>query len=130
MPKTKTQKDGEIQEFDPDHLRIRDVLLMVLLIVLAICLFVGISVRFGHDAGIKWGGLAMDSCLFFVFLLYKSRDHFRRRYFWVLTGVFVGVHFLGWVILLSHVEKWGLLSFGIMAFEVPLFNHLRDRPEF
>ena len=124
MPKKKAQEVERGQGFDPDHLRTRDVLLFILLL----CLWAGIRVEFGHDAAIKWGGLAVNSVILFAFLLYLSKEHFKRQYFWGLTGAFAAIHILGWTILLWHVETWGLLSFGLMAFEAPLFLYLRNRP--
>jgi hypothetical protein len=129
MSAIRARKNAGNRRFDPDHLRTRDILVLVPLIILGMGLFIALGARFGHDAAIKWGGLVIDSSVLFAFLLYDSREHFRRHYFWALTGIFAVFHFLGWVALLAHVEKWGLLSFGLMAFEAPVFIYLRNRPE-
>jgi len=51
----------------------------------------------------------------------------RKPKFWALTASLLLVHLGAWILLLSRVEKWGLLWFNIMIFELPIFWYLRAR---
>ncbi|MGA7858289.1 MAG: hypothetical protein WCA11_10210 [Terracidiphilus sp.] len=109
--------------FDPDNLTVRG----ALIIAAGFFLVGGIFIPFGHGAGVKFGGLTLGTILLFGYFAQDSQASHQNARFWILTAFLLVLHLAAWVILLMHVEKWGLLWFNIMVFELPVFWHLRDR---
>jgi hypothetical protein len=110
--------------FDPDALTAREAVIIGAGF-LVICFAYSIL---GHEAYVKWGGMTLDTAAIFGYFLHDSRRYFRVSRFWKLTSILLIVHLVAWIVLLMHVEKWGLPGFIIMVLELPAFWHLRDRP--
>jgi hypothetical protein len=115
-------------QIDLNNLSIRDVFVLLPFIIGFLALPMVLEAHFGHENSIKWGGLAVDSSVLFAFLIYRSTEFLKQRFFWLLTASFLVVHLVIWVTLLTHVEHWGLLGFNLMAFEVLPFFYFRDWP--
>jgi hypothetical protein len=109
--------------FDSDDLSLSESL------VIACGFFVvcGVSLAFGHDAYVKFGGLALCSSILFGYFLHLSREFLRDPKFWMLAASLMLVHLGAWIALLLHVERWGLLWFNIMIIELPVFLYFRTR---
>ena|ERR1035437_20028 len=112
-------------------LRARDYFLLILLGVLIF--FVGLKIAFvvldkwGHDAYIRWDGLAGFTLGLFVLFIAESEKFLRKWRFWLLVAILLAVHLTGFAIVLTHVEEWRLTWFMVMVFEAPLFFFLRNR---
>ncbi len=117
----RTDKRGQ---FDPDNLSARE----AVIIACGIFLVFGLFAAFGPDTNVKFGGLTLDSAILFGYFIHNSRKYLRYFRFWLLTASLLVIHLLLWITFLMHVEKWGLMGFSIMVFELPIFWHLRDRP--
>ena len=123
-----TTKESQVRRrFDQNHLSARDVAVIVPLIVGVSALFIALAFLVSDDTYIRWGGLTLDTCVLFGFLIYHSRPVVRRRDFWTLVGVFLLVHLVIWVSVLKLADQWKLAWFGVMALEAPLFILLRNR---
>ena len=109
--------------FDPDDLSLSESM------IIACGFFVvgGISLAFGHDAYVKFGGLTATTAILFGYFLHCNRAFLRYVKFWKLAACLLSVHLCAWITLLLHVEKWGLLWFNVMIFELPIFWYLRAR---
>lgn len=115
-------------QIDLDNLSARDVFVLLPFIIGLLVLPIVLDARVGHENSIKWGGLAVSSFVLFVFLICRSTQFLRQRFFWLLTVSFVVIHLVIWITILTHVEHWGLLGFNLMAFEVLPFFYFRDWP--
>jgi hypothetical protein len=110
--------------FDPENLTAREALLIAFVFFLT----VGVFLAADHDRYVKFGGLTISTAILFGYYVHDSREYLRKRRFWMLTACLLALHLVAWITLLIHVEKWGLLWFNIMVFELPVFWYLRDRP--
>jgi hypothetical protein len=110
--------------FDPDNLTGRE----AVVIAAGFFLVVGGFTVLGGKGHVKYGGLTVSTALLFGYFLHDSREYLRNPRLWMLTACLLVLHLTAWIILLTHVEKWGLLWFNIMVLELPVFWHLRDRP--
>ncbi len=110
--------------FDPDDLSPR----AAIVIALAFFLVCAIFMPLGHDAYVKWGGLSLYTAGVFGFFLNSSKRYLRTLKFWKLTSLLLVAHLAGWIVLLTHLDRWGLLWFSPMVMELPIFWYLRDWP--
>lgn len=117
----------ERRRFDLDNLSARDALTIALIVIGILTLGVVLNSFFGHDAYIRWGGLALDTALLFGFFVHLSRGSLRQRRFWILMLCLLAVHLVAWIALLKHVGEWRLMWFLVMVFELPVFFYLRAR---
>jgi len=124
-----TSNARKVWQIDPNHLTGRDVFVLSALIIGVFILMITFGLSTSHETYIKWGGLVLNTCVLFGYFAYDSRLVLQKRSFQVLTAVLLILHSAAWVILLSYVGEWKLLWFGVMAFELPTFCYLRDRPE-
>jgi hypothetical protein len=107
--------------------RVRDYILYVLITVAFAGMVFMIQGRWGHEALIRWGGLAGFTAVLFGYFVGDSRQHLRQHQFWVLTAILLVLHLTAFVILLSHVEEWKLMWFTGMVIEYPVFMYFRSR---
>jgi peptidoglycan/LPS O-acetylase OafA/YrhL len=82
--------------------------------------------RWGHDAFIRWGGLAGFTLGLFGLFVADNEKFLRKWRFWVVTAILLMGHLAAFVILLSHVDEWKLPWFMVMVIEYPIFIFLRD----
>ena len=108
--------------FDPDDLSVPAAIVIVVGLLL-IC-----GTFFATGLAAKWAGLVLSTLALFGYFIHGSRLHLRTPRFWILIGVLVTVHLVAWIVVLLHVDRWGLLWFNIMVFELPAFWYLRDWP--
>ena len=120
-------KSENRRRFDLDNLTARDVLIIVPVVIglLLLCAFFASSVS--HEIYIRWGGLVLDTAVLFGLFINYSRQFFRQLQFWVLTAVLLAVHLTAFAIVLTHVEEWQLMWFGVMVFEYPVLLYARNR---
>ena len=111
-------------KFDLDHLTLGE----SLVIVGGFLGIMALTLSFGHDAFIKWGGLSMTTLALFGLFINDSRPLLRTPRFWKVTAILFALHTIAWIVVLMHVREWGLLWFGVMVFELPTFIFARDRP--
>ena len=111
--------------------RVRNSLFFVLLCVLVAFAFLGMAFvvedRWGHDAFIRWGGLAGFTLGLFALFVSDSEKFLRRRRFWMVTAILLAGHLAAFEVVLTHVEEWKLMWFMVMVVEYPLFLFLRDK---
>jgi peptidoglycan/LPS O-acetylase OafA/YrhL len=106
---------------------------LLLALLGALVFLVGLRVAFavedkwGHDAFIRWDGLAGFTLLLFGLFVAESEKFLRKWRFWVVIVVLLMGHLAAFVIVLTHVEEWKLSWFMVMVFEAPLFFFLRDK---
>jgi hypothetical protein len=110
--------------FDPDDLSAGE----SIVIALGFFLVVGCFIVLGGEGHVKWGGMTLSTTVLFGYFVHDSRRFLRRSRFWILTGSLLALHLFAWIALLIHVERWGLLWFNIMVFELPVFWYLRGWP--
>jgi hypothetical protein len=110
--------------FDPDDLSVP----AAIVIALGFFLVAGCFIVFGGKGHLKWGGLTLSTAVIFGYFVRDSRKFLPKPRFWTLTGSLLMLHLLAWIALLIHVERWGLLWFNIMVFELPVFWYLRGWP--
>jgi len=123
-----TIKQSQIRRrFDPNHLKARDVAVLAPLILAIVGLFVAFAFLVSDDTYIRWGGLTLDTCVLFGFLICHSRPVLKGRGLWALLGGFLVAHLILWVLVLKLVDQWRLAWFAPMAVEAPLFILLRDK---
>lgn len=109
--------------------RVRNSLLYALLSVLIA--FAGLEITFGvedkwgHDAFIRWGGLAGFTLGLFALFVRDSETFFGTWRFWVVTAVLLAGHLAAFAVILTHVEEWKLMWFMVMVIEYPVFLFLR-----
>jgi hypothetical protein len=113
------------------NFRAKDYFLLILLG--ALLFFVGLKIsfvvvdRWGHDAYVRWDGLAGFTLGLFVLFVCDSEKFLRKWRFWVLTTILLAAHLTGFAIVLTHIQEWRLTWFMVMIFEYPLFLFLRDK---
>jgi hypothetical protein len=83
--------------------------------------------RWGHDAFIRWDGLAGFTIVLFGFFIGDSEKVLRQWRFWALFAILLVVHLTAFVIVLSRVEEWRLTWFMVIVVEYLPFRFLRDR---
>jgi hypothetical protein len=83
--------------------------------------------RWGHDAFIRWSGLAGFTICIFWFFVGQSEKFLRMRRFWAVTTILLIVHVAAFAIVLTHVEEWMLMWFMVMLIEYPLLLLLREK---
>ncbi|HEV2134550.1 MAG TPA: hypothetical protein VGR47_09805 [Terracidiphilus sp.] len=105
--------------------RVRDYVVYILIAFAFLGMVFLIEGRWGHDAFIRWGGLAGFTAVLFGYFITDSRQYFRERRFWILTAVLLSVHLTVFAFVLTHVEEWKLMWFMVMLFEYPVFVYLR-----
>jgi len=110
--------------FDPDDLSAP----AAIIIALGFFLVAGCFVVLGGRGYVKWGGLTLSTAVLFGFFIHYSRKFLRRPRFWILTAVLLAMHLFVWISILIHIERWGLLWFNFMVFELPVFWYLREWP--
>jgi len=110
--------------FDPEDLTLRE----SLVIAFGLVVVFGLFIAFRRDGSVKFDGLAISTAVLFGYFIHDSRKYLRNLRFWLLTACLLAAHLAAWIPLLLHAEKWGLLWFNIMVFELPVFWHLRGRP--
>lgn len=81
--------------------------------------------KWGHDAFIRWGGLAGFSSLLFGYFVSDSRPFLRERRFWLLTALLLATHLALFIAMLTQVDEWRLMWFTGMALEYPVFLFFR-----
>lgn len=107
--------------FDPDDLSAGE----SIVIALGFFLLVGCFIIFGGSGHVKWSGLTLSTAALFGFFVHESRKFLQRPRFWILLGLLLALHLLLWISILIHVQRWGLLWFNVMVFELPVFWYLR-----
>ena len=106
---------------------------LLLILLGALISFVGLKVVFvvqdkwGHDAFIRWDGLAGFTLGLFGLFVCDSAKFLRKWRFWVLVTLLLAVHLSGFAVVLTHVEEWRLPWFMVMVIEAPLFYFLRNK---
>jgi hypothetical protein len=83
--------------------------------------------KWGHDAFIRWDGLAGFTLLLFGFFVCDSEKLLRKWRFWVMTAILMMGHLAAFAIVLTHVEEWRLSWFMVMVIEAPLFYFIRNK---
>jgi peptidoglycan/LPS O-acetylase OafA/YrhL len=83
--------------------------------------------RWGHDAFIRWFGLAAFTLGLFALFVSESQKLLRKRRFWVVTAILLAGHLAAFAIVLTHVEEWKLTWFMVMVIEYPLLLFLRNK---
>lgn len=79
------------------------------------------------DQFMRWFGLAIFTTILFGAYLVDSRSLFRRRSFWVFTGLLLAIHVGLYSIALARVQSWKVVWFTILTFlELPVLPLLRD----
>ena len=102
-------------------------------LVSIVIVFAGLKITFavegkwGHDAFIRWGGLAAFTIGLFGLFMGDSEKFLRKWRFWGVTSILLTGHLAVFAIVLTHVEEWKLMWFMVMVVEYPLFLFLRDR---
>jgi len=81
--------------------------------------------KWGHDAFIRWGGLAGFTTVLFGYFVSDSRLFLRERQFWLMTALLLAMHLALFIVILAHVEEWRLMWFTGMALEYPVFLFFR-----
>jgi hypothetical protein len=113
------------------NLRARDYFLLILLGALIFLVFLRIAFavqdKWGHDAFIRWEGLAGFTLGLFGLFVAESEKFLRIWRFWVVTAILLMGHLAAFAIVLTHIEEWRLSWFMVMVFEAPLFFFLRDK---
>ena len=110
--------------------RVRDYVLYVLIAFAFLGTVFVVEGRWGHDAFIRWGGLAGSTSVLFGYFISESRDFFRERRFWILTALLLAGHLTAFFLVLTHVEEWKLMWFMVMVFEYPAFAYCRSRLQY
>jgi hypothetical protein len=80
-----------------------------------------------HDALIRWGGLAVNTCVLFGYFIADSKRLFGRVPFWILTACLLLAHLAIFGIVLHYASKWRLVCFLVMYLEAPILMVGRDR---
>jgi hypothetical protein len=81
--------------------------------------------KWGHEAFIRWGGLAGFTLALFGYFVGDSRSLLRERRFWLLTALLSATHLAFFIVVLTHVDEWRLTWFTGMALEYPVFLFFR-----
>ena len=65
---------------------------------------------------VRWWGFAGETVILFGYMLRATRQYWRYRRFWVGYIAFLGLHSLGYIMVLMRVEEWPLMWFVIVGF--------------
>jgi hypothetical protein len=113
------------------NLRGRDYFLLILLGTIIFLVFLKIAFavqnKWGHDAFIRWDGLAGFTLGLFGLFVADSEKFLRKWRFWVLTAVLLVVHLTAFAIVLTYAAEWKLMWFMVMVLEYPVFVFFRSR---
>ena len=82
--------------------------------------------KWGHEAYIRWGGLAGFTAVLFGYFIADSKDYLRNLRLWFVVVTLFSFHVASWGGMLIKVDEWRLPWFSAMAFEYPLFLFLRN----
>ena len=104
----------------------RDFALYFAIFVAFVALVFVIEHKWGHEAFIRWGGLIGYTGALFGYFISASRQYFRNRSFWGVTCAMLALHLVGFSVTLTHVDKWKLIWFTGMIFELPVLIWVRD----
>lgn len=108
--------------------RLRDFALYVAIGLCVAMTAIGVAqTDISHDAFIRWGGLAVNTCVLFGYFIADSRRFFSRWSFWGLTIALLSLHIILFGIVLTHVGQWKLIWFMVMILEVPVLLFIRNR---
>jgi hypothetical protein len=102
-----------------------DYVLYVAITFVFIAMVFAVQGRWGHDAFIRWGGLAGFTLILFGYFVGDSRSLLRERQFWLLTIVLLAAHLGLFIVVLSHIDEWRLMWFTGMVLEYPVFLFFR-----
>jgi hypothetical protein len=80
-----------------------------------------------HEALIRWGGLAVNTCVLFGYFIADSKRLFGRLLFWILTVCLLLAHLAAFGVVLHYVSEWRLVWFLVMYLEAPILVACRDR---
>lgn len=108
--------------FDPDDLSVP----AAVVIVLGLFLICGLFLATGLAA--RWAGLVLSTMHCSVSSLTAAANTYGRRDSGFWLEFWQRSILAAWIAILLHVERWGLLWFNIMVFELPVFWYLRDWP--
>lgn len=125
-------KHGKVNRgihFDPNHLTVRDVLVIVPLALVLLGVGVAFAFLVSDEVYVKWGGLGLNSAVLFAFFVFNSREFLNKRRFRLFALSFFAIHLIAWIVLLSQIDTWKLAGFGVMVLEVPVFFYKRDWPD-
>jgi hypothetical protein len=106
--------------------RIRDYALYTVIAFAFVGMAFVIQGKWGHEAFIRWGGLAGFTSGLFGYFINESRQYLRSQTFWVLIALLLIVHLVAFVILLVYMEEWRLMWFMVMILEYPGFIYSRN----
>lgn len=110
--------------------RIGYALLIFLISLLVTVVFLGMAFvvegQWGHNAFIRWGGLAGFTLGLFGLFIGYSEKFLQSWRFWGLTSILLVGHLAVFAMLLTHVDEWKLPWFMAMVVELPPFVFLRD----
>ena len=70
------------------------------------------------DAFLKWTEFVAVTLVIFTQFILSSRNLWKNRLFWVITGLAFSVHCAVYVVILARMEKVNPFWFGIMLFEM------------
>ncbi len=108
--------------------RLRDFALYVAIGLVVAMLAIGVAqTDISHDAFVRWGGLAVNTCVLFGYFIADSRSFFRKWSFWAVTIALLSLHAAVFCIVLTHVSQWKLVWFMVMILEVPVLLFVRNR---
>ena len=107
--------------------QMRDIILYILISFALLGMVFVFEGHWGHDAFIKWGGLAGFTAALFGQFISDSRPYIKLKQFWLMTSILLIAHLMAFVTLLMHVREWRLMWFAVMIFEYPILILLRSR---
>jgi hypothetical protein len=97
--------------------RVRDYALCIAIAFLLIFGAFVVEDRWGHEAFIRWYGPAGFTLALFGYFIEESGQFLRQRQFWALTAALLSLHVLVFAVVLTRVDEWRFMWFGVMAFE-------------
>jgi hypothetical protein len=83
--------------------------------------------RWGHEAFVRWDGLAGFTLGLFGLFVADSEKFIRKQRFWELNVILFLIHCVVFTIVLINVETWRLTWFMVMIIEYPFFLLLREK---
>lgn len=107
--------------------RVRDYFLYTVIAFAFLGMVFAVESKWGHEAFIRWGGLAGFTSALFGYFIAHSRQFFPKWQFWALTAILLSAHLACFALLLTHVAEWKLIWFIGMSFEYPVFTFSRSR---
>lgn len=67
-----------------------------------------------HQSAIKWIGLAGTTPILFGYALSEYRPNWHQPRFWGVVLILLAAHLGAFALILSHVDRWGLLGFVLV----------------